>query len=1062
MRSIARILIILVLFALLIAGGAAMVLMSLLDTEALRTRIEERISALTGGECRIEGGIALSFYPWLSLELDDMVLREPDEKTEVVRIDALYAAVRLKPLLSRSVEFADITLVGPSVKLKTRHNGTASWQSMYRKAADSFSQNSTGTSDSDYSLKAISFTGVNIENGFFEWADASTVSANGTAPFVRLSRLELEADMNGRGVWEGSGTIDSSYGHSNIAFISTGAADFASGSFSPVAVRSTVSAKGSMAVGDRVLPVNLKTKIAFTPAEHLAEIVLHDVNIDGLGLDADLRLANCTSQEWQLAGTASVHALSLPYWFAFGELLPPSLQHALDSLDGTMSLRMDRKGLQVDSLDVKILGMAFKGKGAVADFSRPEIFIDVSGPFMDVNKVFPEMLENPPAKLPMPARPGKAVFAADLEPDDNPDDDLGYDIRVRADRAVARSFEMQGLAFRCWPMPQTGTYTSYTIDSFYDGSVDSRLSIRDTLELDISVNNVRMREVSKLATGEEVIGGRLSGKATVKSGAHTVWGMVAGLEGKAEATLTDGYIQTVAKRDGTKPRHELKSCSVVLTGKSTHPDPDKAERYLPYNWNMQMAFVPADSSEKYDLRLNGPVVIDASRGLPVRVNGAPSELRWRGPVPVFGKQKQMDATLAGALDFDLDKETMKVSGGQMKTPYATGKASLSVRNLLGSPVWDGSIATDEIDLRKTLTELGATLWNTADMRALSFGQLQSGFHVESGNVSLRDMKIGVDNSRMTGELAFTLGKPFVARYSLKADAVDLDRYLPPPANGKPVQAAPWKLDWLREYDLAGDVAVGRMTYKNLDLSSVSAKTEVGSGVVTIAPFSADFYKGTVTGEFTGRLSEEKQAGTVLTRRALNSHLSLKLKGVDLEPVAMRLAGDDYLGGKTSVMLDLTGMLSSNDDIPGRMDGIWGFDIADGYYSLSKRNDGTRQRTTFSKASASGSMEKGVLRNDNMKLDSLFVSMKGGGIVDLSRKYLDYSINVTYAEVPTFPVRIYGPLAAPKTSIRGAEIIPRTIEKLGGSVFNIFKHVITTPFKALEMLGRMGGNGTSPN
>ncbi|MFV0349522.1 MAG: AsmA family protein [Halodesulfovibrio sp.] len=1061
MRSVARILIILVLFVLLVAGGAAMVLSNLLDTEALRARIEDRMSALTGGEFRIEGGIALSFYPWLSLGLDDVVLREPDGKTEVVRIDALYAAVRLKPLLSRSVEFADITLVGPSVTLKTMHNGTAAWQNMYRKAAEGFSRNSTETSDSDFSLNAISFTGVNIENGFFEWSDASTVATNATAPFVRLSRLEMEADMNGRGVWEGSGTLDSSYGHLNLAFASTGAADFAPGTFSPIKVRSTVSAKGSVAVGERALPVDLKTKLAFTPAERLAEIVLHDVDIDGLGLDANLRMTNSTSPDWKLSGTASVSKLSLPYWFAFGELLPTSLQHALDSLDGTMSLRMDRKGLQVDSLDVKILGMDFKGKGAVADFSRPEIFIDVSGPFMDVNKVFPEMMEKPPAKLPMPARPGKAVFAADLEPDDNPDDDLGYDIRVRADKAVARSFEMEGLAFRCWPMPKTGTYTSYTVKSFYGGSVDSLLSIRDVLELDVTVNNVRTREVSRLATGEEVLGGRLSGKASVKSGAHTVWGMVAGLEGRAEATLTDGYIQTVAKRDGTKPRHELKSCSVVLSGKSTHPDPDKAERYLPYNWNMQMGFVPANSSERYDLRLNGPVVIDASRGLPVRVNGAPSELRWRGPLTVFGKQQQMDATLTGALDFDLDKETMKVSDGRMKTPYATGRASLSARNLLGSPVWDGSIATDEIDLRNTLTDLGAKLWNTADMRALSFGQLQSKLHVESGNITLQDMTLGVDSTRMTGGMAFTYGKPFVARYSLKVDAVDLDRYLPPPANGKPVQATPWKLDWLKEYDLAGDIAVGRMTYKNLDISPVTARTEVGSGVVTFAPFTAGFYKGKATGEFTGRLSEEKQAGTVLTRRALNSHLSLKLKGVDLEPVAMRLAGDDYLGGKASVMLDLTGMLSSNDDIPGRMDGIWGFDIVDGYYSLSKRNDGTRQRTAFSKASASGTMEKGVLRNENMKLDSLLVSMKGGGSVDLSRKSLDYLVYVTYAEIPTFPVRIYGPLASPKTSIRGAEIIPRTIEKLGGSVFNIFKHVITTPFKALEMLGRIGGNGTSP-
>ncbi|UZP68563.1 AsmA family protein [Desulfovibrio mangrovi] len=1059
MRSIARILIILVLFSLLGAGGAALLLSRLLDTEALRARIETRVSSLTGGECSVEGGITLSFYPWLALALDDVVLKEPEQGTEVIRVDKLYAALRLKPLLSRSLEFAEITLANPVVTLRTSQNGTVPWRTMLSTVSPVEGQAGVSEPDSGYALNAVSVTGVNIENGLFEWIDESAVSGNGTAPFVRVSRLELEADVNGRGIWEGNGVLESSVASLNLAFLTNGAVDFVAGTMKPDIVQSFLSARGSVAVEGRSLPLSLATRAKYAPAVQNAEFSLQDVNIDGLELDGDLRLANCTSPGWQLSGKASVRKLSLPYWFAFGELLPTSLQHALDSLEGTLSLRMDRKGLQVDSLDVSILGMPFHGKGAVADFSRPEIFIDVAGPFIDVNKVFPEIMEKPPAKFPKPARPGKAVFSADMDPDDNPEDDMGYDIRVRADKAVARSFEMGGLSFRCWPMPATGTYTSYTVDSFYGGSVDSLLSIRDTMGLDISVSNVRTREVSRLITGEPILGGRLSGKASVKSGAHTIWGMVAGLEGKAEATLNDGYIQTVAKRDGTKPKHELEACSIRLSGKSQHPNPDNAERYLPYSWNLQLGFVPPRAQERYDVRLNGPVIIDSRRALPVKVNGAVSELRWRGKVPTFGQAVSQDISLTGTLDFDLERETLKLADGRLKTPYLTGACSLSGGSLLGSPVWDGSVATDEIDLRKTIAAFNGTLWNTADLRALSYAAVRSRFHVESGNTSLQDMTIGLDSSKITGGVAFTHGKPFVARYSFKADSVDLDRYLPPSENGKKRAATPWKLDWINDLDLAGEIAVGRLTYKNLDFSSVAARTKIGNGVVTLAPFSSGFYKGTLEGEFTGRVAEEPVAGTTIQRKALNSHFALRLKGVDLEHPAMRLAGDDYLGGTTSATLDVTGMLTSNDDIPARLNGFWGFDIVDGYYSLSKSTNGTRQRSSFSKASASGSMEQGVLRNNNLKLDSLLVSMQGAGDVDLARKSVDYRVSVTYAEIPTFPVRIYGPLNDPKTSIRGAEILPQTIGKIGGGVFNLFKRVITTPFKALEMLGRLAGNGT---
>lgn len=1069
MRIIARLALALFIFALLSAGGLLLVFTKILDTESLRAQIEPRISALTGGVCRIEGGITFSLYPWLALTMDDFVLSDV-AGSEVVRVDEVHAAVRILPLLSRSIEFETIELSGPSVTLHTTANGTMPWRTMLdtvkhaeqRAVADQ-------TSPGGLSVDNLSLTGISVENGLFEWLDDSAVDGSGKTQFVKFSRVDAAIDIASSAAWRGSFLLEGSVVPCKLAVSGTGGADFSGEAYVPEAVYGTLKTKGSLTVEGRDLPLKLETAVRYVPLQQKLGVTSLIADLDGLDVRGSFALANCTSEDWELIGTTELKDLSLPFWFGFGELLPPSLQHALDSLQGSLALRMNRRGVYADSLSVDIMGMRFSGKAEVADFNKPVVYVDVAGPNIDVNKVFPEIMETPPAILPKPKRPGPAVFSAQMEPDDNPDDDMGYDIRVRAQNATARSFSFEGLTFRCWPMPKTGTFTSYSIDSFYGGKVDALLSIRDVMGLDVTVNNVRTREVSKLIVGEPILGGALSGKASVQARAKTVWGMVAGLEGKLEASLTDGYIQTIAKRDGTKPKHAIDSFSLTLKGKSQHPNPDKAERYLPYMWALQTGFVPSGSTDRYDIQLEGPVIVDSRRALPVRTSNARAVLHWQGKDAVFDRIVPLDLSVSGLLNFDLEKETLDISGATAVAPGIRTACSISGKELLGKAIWDGSFDSDDIDLRSLFSRYGINVWQTADPRALSWAKGKAQFHAGSTDFSLQNMDFQIDGFRLTGGIACQRGKPFVSRYSLNVDSIDLDRYLPPVVNGTTEPAEPWDLSWLKKYDLAGELAVGKLIYKNLDFSSIAARARVNKGLLEVDPFTAGFYKGSFSGKLSGVLTEARN-GTLSPSTTslaapsggLDTHVALHLKNVDLELPATRFAGGDYIGGKAALNLDLKGMLRSRDDIPAAMSGLWGFDIGGGYYSIGTRNDGTRSRTAFDKASANGTMKNGVLKNDNMTLNSLLVSMEGRGEVDLVRKNVDYRINVTYAEIPTFPVRIYGPLNTPKTSISGVEAIPRTIGKLGGGLFNIFRRIIATPFQALELLGRLASNSTKAN
>lgn len=1107
LRIFARVLLLTLLCALLLAGAAVAYLSHVLDASTVQSEIETRVSALTGGICRIEGGLDISLYPRLAVRLDDLVLAEADSGQEVVRIDEMHVAVRLLPLLSRSVEFERVMLVSPSVVLRTAQDGSMPWRAMLdnilraQKGTGAQQQERSGEqgnatqpersasmqqepleqpglkepSDQEEQVETVqtrfSLTGISVQGGMIEWRDerdadsATADSAPRSAPsagtidapvhFTRLSRLEAALDLREDDPWHASFVLDSNMVPGSLVVSAKGTAHQAAESMLPETVQAAVQVQGALRVDDRSIPVTLHTDATLQVDEQRIDISKLQADVDGTQLSATLQLTDSMSQDWELAGRAQVDTLSLPYWFAFGEHLPESLQHALDSIKGTLDLRMNRTGLQVDSLAVEVLGMRLQGKGAVADFSRPVIYIDVAGDYLDVNAIFPEIMVEPPKVLPHPSRPGKAVLQADMEPDDNPDDDIEYDIRVRAAKAKARNFTFEGLSFRCWPMPKTGTYNSYTIDSFYGGTVDALLGIRDTMTLDVSVGAVRVDDVSRLIVGNPVLGGTLSATASVQSDASTVWGMVAGLQGTIKAQLEQGHFRSVALRDGTQPEHPIDSLSLVLQGKSLHKNPDEAERYLPYQWDLRMAVDPAGDAGKFDVTLNGPVVLDARRGLPVRTNKAAASMRWQGNAAPLGSMVPVDVRIAGDLDLDLEKEILSLANARFKAPAVSALGALNATDLLGSPVWTGSVSLPETDLRPLLARYGYTVWDTADPRTFSGLSGTTAFRASGGVVSLEQLNAQLDRSRITGSISGNPnGQPGV-RFSLQADFVDFDRYLPPQSDNTNSSAEPWNLQWLTQYAVSGDLAVDRGIYRNLECTNLQSTVQAGGGHLAVGPFTTTFYKGTVNGTLTGTVRANPAGPGSGQSNLLETALAVTLAGVDLEAPATRLAGGDYIGGTARGHVSLKGMLGSWDDVPRALDGVWGFKIDDGYYSLGARTDGTRNRSSFGSASANGRMDKGVLRNDDLTVSSLLVSMTGGGYVDLARKNMDYQVNVTYAEIPTFPVRIYGPLNDPKTAIRGAEVLPRTIGKIGGGLFNIFKRVITTPFKALEMLGNIG-------
>jgi AsmA protein len=184
----------------------------------------------------------------------------------------------------------------------------------------------------------------------------------------------------------------------------------------------------------------------------------------------------------------------------------------------------------------------------------------------------------------------------------------------------------------------------------------------------------------------------------------------------------------------------------------------------------------------------------------------------------------------------------------------------------------------------------------------------------------------------------------------------------------------------------------------------------------------------------------------------------EMRGIALGRAIQDSTGADAYGGTADILFDLSGAMRCDADLYAGLSGIWSLKISDGVYPAFLGSETAGLRNTFSHASVSGVMDKGVLRADNFMLRGMMVDMSGDGWVDLGRRTLDTHINVTIAKVPTVPVRFYGSMDSPSMYLRGAHMVVDTAQAAGGTVFGLLRGILELPARALTALVSPGESG----
>lgn len=367
-------------------------------------------------------------------------------------------------------------------------------------------------------------------------------------------------------------------------------------------------------------------------------------------------------------------------------------------------------------------------------------------------------------------------------------------------------------------------------------------------------------------------------------------------------------------------------------------------------------------------------------------------------------------------------------GARRISANLAGPAQLSVdAQTLALPKLAGTVGIDDPALAAKSIRMALTAALALDARKQAL-DLRADAKLDATTLAA---KIGVED----------FSKPRIA-FDLRADQLDLDRYLAPAPAGKPAAApaqttgkpstaaAPAQIDLsgLRALNASGQIVIGQLQARGIKAADVRITAKVAGGRADIAPISARLYGGTLNGAARAA-AEGNRVGIDAT-----------LANVALGPLLKDALQKDPIEGRGNVNLALATAGTTTDAMKRALGGNAKLQIRDGAVrgidiarrlrearaliggATEARKADTAEKTDFSELNVSFAIRDGVASSDDLDLKSPLLRVGGAGKIDLAGSRIDYTARVAVVGTltgqdgralselrgVTIPVRLAGP------------------------------------------------------
>ena len=397
-----------------------------------------------------------------------------------------------------------------------------------------------------------------------------------------------------------------------------------------------------------------------------------------------------------------------------------------------------------------------------------------------------------------------------------------------------------------------------------------------------------------------------------------------------------------------------------------------------------------------------------------------------------------EATLEFAsLAADLDAQTVALEELTLEMLGMTVHGTLDGENLLDDLSLSGGIEIEEFDPRELMAAFDTAI-ETADPGVLNRASASAEFYFDSQEMGMREMAFRLDDSTLSGS-AGVRGER--VEFDLTVDAINIDRYLPPPAeededlpdDAGSVDEIDLPIEPLRTFFANGNLALNETQFLGLTLTDANFALVAGNGRMTVTP-TGTLYGGSIDGQ----IGIEVQGD--------NARLALRaaLANVDMAGVGRDYLKIDTLAGTGNVNLDLAAVGAKVGTIKRGLDGrasvaitdgaLLGIDVWQEVMELRARLTGpdappagSPVQTAFDRIAVGGPVEDAVMTTDEFSATLSFASLDGSGTVDLLTTELDLAANAGLVDGPTLqqdpvlaeyaggmiPLRITGTLDSPR-------------------------------------------------
>ncbi len=455
-----------------------------------------------------------------------------------------------------------------------------------------------------------------------------------------------------------------------------------------------------------------------------------------------------------------------------------------------------------------------------------------------------------------------------------------------------------------------------------------------------------------------------------------------------------------------------------------------------------------------------------------------------------------------------DGEKLALSGLNVKVDDSRIKGNFGISHF-AKPLYTFDLDIDHVDVDKYV-KADANAKKDADkpldlsaLKALNadgsirIGNLKYGktkasniridLKADGQKLNLSPLAAKVDDSQIHADIGITRFNDPIYSFNVNVDKLDADKYIA--KSDKPAEKSaadtPIDLSALKKLNASGDAKIGWLKLANVTTQNVNIGLKADSGLVTVSPFAANLYQGSMSGML-----------KVDARATPSIAFKQSMKGVSIGPLMVDAINNDMLSGTGTVNIDVTTQGSSVGALKKGLLGNASLNVADGalkgvdiagsirelknkvnVFKTKEADADKSKKTDFSELTATFDIKNGVAHNEDLAMKAPVLRLAKGdsrGDIDIGNEKINYTAKPTVVKslkgqggadldelsgIP-IPIKISGTFANPKygmdfTAIASGLAQSKLLDKVGGEKGAAVKELIGGGDKAEALKGLLG-------